>query len=119
MGLQDLFLPCTGKGCLLMSVSPATNTPLPTMARQFIDAIPAPHVVITGCWLSTPKAQIPPALDTEQGQLVWEQCHLTLSRQGEEEPSERQQLLLLSLLQEMPLILRQRQKQPVVTTLLT
>lgn len=118
-GLQDLFVPCTGKGCLLMSVSPSTNTSLPMVTRQFIDTTPAPCVVIICCWLSSPEAQIPPTLDTEQRQLGWEQCHLTLSRQVEEVPREKQQQLLNSLLLEMPLILRQRQKQPVVTTLLT
>lgn len=118
VGLQDLLLPCTGKACLLMSVSSTTNTALPMEPRQFIDAIPAPCAVIICCWVSSPEAQISPASDTEQGQLGWEQCHLTLSRQVGQVPSEKQQLLLNLLLVEMPLILCQRQKQPVVTTLL-
>lgn len=86
VGLQDLFLPCTGKGCLQMSVSPTTNTSLPMEPRQFIDAISAPCAVIICCWLSSPEVWISPASDTEQRQLGWEQCHLTLSRQVGEVP---------------------------------
>lgn len=57
-GLQDLFLPCAGKGCLLMFMSPSTNTLFTMVARQLIDAIPAHCVLIICSQLSPTEAQI-------------------------------------------------------------
>lgn len=60
---------------LLMSVSPTTNTSLPMVARQFIDAISA---VIVSCWLSSPEI---PQLQTPNGGS-WVGSKVTLRSAG-------------------------------------
>lgn len=77
-----------------MSVSPSTNTSLPVVARQLIDAIPAPCVSIIRSLLPPAEAQI--HSKRPQCRSTWVKSDITSRSAGrcEEVPSEDQQQLV-------------------------